>query len=405
MMFVIIRTMEMKIDRLFLMVAFLGLSCCVFADEAKPAENAAQEKKTEAVQAEADKFDLLEAIGLLRSNSVVLEVGDKKLAWLDVYPFISPVLRNNQKESDRSRTEKIIHDFFQSVAARGLLLSEAESMGITVNDEERKEFEADLEKNLEGNDRGMTKEKFIASFNKKGSNMASLSFDDVLKLIKLDKIKFGDVAISDHELALYIRYLQAMNDAIKQKNDETKKHFASLLNIPDINTDDGFMNVAREYSEGRESDNGGVLDYDFTREDLAEINDLKSFDWKVGETTPVFETENDLRIMRILAAIPPEKKGEPEKYRVAQILHGKIALMDVKNKDAIRAEMLSKKKKKAIDDFVVALQSKFKVSSCLFPNGIWESEEQKQSTERTAKQGDIDKESKNEPQKQPENKK
>ena len=362
----------------------IGLNVCTAAEDAKaaPAPQPKSDAKVAPAEEKDDSFDLFEAIGLLNGNSIVLEVGDKKVAWRDVHPMVSRILKANKKESDRPTTEKRIHEFFQSMASRGLLLNEAEAMNITVTDEERKAFEEDLERNLAGNDRGMTKEKYIASFNKNGSNMANLSFDDVLKLIKLDKIKFGNVAITDLELAAYIRYRNAMNEAIKQKNAETRKAFESLMTMEGINTDDGFMKLARAYSEGRESENGGVLNYDFTRADLAEINDLKSFDWKVGETTPVLETEYDLRIMRILAAIPPEKDGEPEKYRVAQILHGKIALMDNSNKEALKAEMLTKKKKKAIDDFVLALQNKYKVTSRLFPDGLWPQEEPQKNNKR-----------------------
>ena len=394
----------MKHIYMALAVFMLGVNVCVAAEDAKAAEKMAPAQSSAPAQEDDEQFDLFEAIGLLRGSSVVLEVGDKKVTWRDVHPMLSPILKANQKESDRPRTEKLIRNFFQSMASRGLLLNEAESMNITVSDEERKAFEADLEKNLEGNDRGMTKEKYIASFNTKGSNMANLSFNDVLKLIKLDKIKFGAIEITDQELAAYIRYRAAMNEAIKQKNAETRKAFDSLLAMDGINTDDGFKKIARAYSEGRESENGGVLNYDFTRADLAEINDLKSFDWKVGETMPVFETEHDLRIMRILAAIPPEKEGEPEKYRVAQILHGKIALMDVKDKDALKAEMLTKKKKKAIDDFVQALQAKYKVTSRLFPGGIWQKEEERKSTRRAPERVNLNEALKEKSAKTPEKK-
>jgi hypothetical protein len=49
--------------------------------------------------------------------------------------------------------------------------------------------------------------------------------------------------------------------------------------------------------------------------------------------------------------------------------------MDNSDKEALKAEMLTKKKKKAIDDFVIALQSKYKVTSRLFPDGLWPKEE------------------------------
>ncbi len=374
----------------FVLAAVLGLNYCAFGDganaAAQPQKTAAETKEApqgkKADAAQEEQFDLLEAIGLLRGNSVVLEVGDKKLTWRDAHPSLSRILKANQKENDAATAEKRIRDVFQAITSRGLLLCEAEAMNVTVSDEERKAFEADLEKNLEGNDRGMTKEKFIASFNKNGSNMANLSYDDVLRLMKLDKIKFGNITISDKELAFYIRYRKAVNELYKQKNDETKKAFSTLLDMPGINTDEGFQKIAREYSEGMESENGGILNYDFTREDLAEVNDLKSFDWKVGETTPVLETENDLRIMRILSVLPKQKEGDPEKFRVAQILHGKIPLMDVDNKEAITAEMLTKKKKKAIDDFVQELQAKYKVASRLFPDGIWLKEEEQKTPKR-----------------------
>lgn len=331
------------------------------ADEA-PAENDA-----------AEEYDIIEAIGLLRKNSVVLEVGDMKAQWSEVHPMFAKLLKDlGNKRVEESKAVERIRSVFQSIATRGILLQEANAMKIEVTDEDRKAFEEDLEKNLEGNDRGMTKEKFIASFAKDKSTMVRLTYEDALKLMKLDKVKFGDLTVPDVEVDMYIRYRKAMNEVINQRNAETRKLFATLKDEKGIDDDEGFMELARKYSEGRESDNGGILNYDFTREDLADINDLKEFTWNVGETTPMFETATDFRIMRMMAVVPQDDKNAPEKYRVAQILHGKIPIQQVDDREALREEMLPKKKKQAIDDYVKSLEKKYKVNSRLFPKGLWD---------------------------------
>ena len=79
---------------------------------------------------------------------------------------------------------------------------------------------------------------------------------------------------------------------------------------------------AKEVSEGTESARGGELDYDFDRDELAQALELPSFDWKVGETTPLLESSSSYRIMRVLRELPAEKEGIKPKIRVAQILIG-----------------------------------------------------------------------------------
>ena len=53
-----------------------------------------------------------------------------------------------------------------------------------------------------------------------------------------------------------------------------------LAQDPDLQTNEGFKKLAKEYSEGVEAEWGGDLKYDFTHEELAEVNEIKEFNWK-----------------------------------------------------------------------------------------------------------------------------
>ena len=101
--------------------------------------------------------------------------------------------------------------------------------------------------------------------------------------------------------------IKPVSTNIEKQNNIRREQVKALRQDPEITTAEGFAKCAKEYSEGVEGDKGGELDYDFTREELADNLDLKSFDWKVGETTPLLESSSSYRIMRVLRELPVEK--------------------------------------------------------------------------------------------------
>lgn len=338
-------------------------------DSAPPAAKAA--KKTPKKAPQETSVDLSAAFMFMQPDTVVLSAGDLKLTWKEFKPTAMRLMPKGKAQVDNNTLARQIRLLFQNMATRGLLLQEARSMNIEVSEEEKISYEAELEKSLKGNSQGLTKEKYIRSMNKKSSTLQKLSYPDTLKLIKLDKIKFDKIELKQDELDFYLSYMKTVNQSLAAKNDNMRKNIQSLFKDPTINTDKGFAELAKEFSEGTEATWGGELQMDFTRQELADVNEMKSFDYKVGETTPLIETSTAFRIMRVLRTVPQEDNNAPEKIRVAQMLFTKLQMEDLSKLDEIKLELTAKKKKQAIQDFAIELTKKYPVSSPLFPEGLW----------------------------------
>jgi len=397
----------MKRVKSFLIIAVLvaGLASSLSAEEGGPAATqekkaadggaaAKQEKKASAKQAKAPKKDddvpdYATMMAFLKPSTVVLKVGELSLTWKEISPNLRS-LASKQKDGKKMDPKKLAGELrrrVQRMAKVGLFLQEARARKIEVSKEERERYLSDMVAKLKQSGKNITKENYLGKFKKTGeSTMAQLTLDDTLRMVKLEEQLFGDVDLTEQEYGAYINYLKAVNESINKENKKRKAQVQTLLDDPLIKTDEGFATLAKEYSEGKESSKGGELDYDFTREELAEVNDLKSFDWQVGDVTPVLETEFSFRIMRVLRVSVPAKDGQPEKYRMAQLLFAKLANEDG-SREGVKAKVLPLKKKKLLDDYAMELTTKYPVTCVLFPEGLWTKEEEKAEGTRPAANG------------------
>lgn len=346
-----------------------GIKATVEPDKtaAKPAE-------------EQNDIPLSTVLMMMKPGTVVLNAGKLKATWKDIYPFVKRYLvKENKiagKESNPEEEETLLRANlrmrFQEIAQRAILLQEAEEAGIAVTDEERAAYEKELEEGLAGNNEGLTKDDVIAAIKSNAGGYLYPSYDETLKIQKFTKEKFKNLSVTKEEIQTYIMYKGAVNRALAKNNDNTREGINSLLQRPEINTDEGFAALAKEFSDGVEASWGGELKVDFTREELADINSIKSFTWNEGENTPVIETETAFRIMRVLKVNPPQGDQKEETLHVAQILNAKIAVENLEDKETIRKMLTTKKFKRTLDAFVQSQKEKYKLSSILFPEGIWE---------------------------------
>lgn len=323
---------------------------------------------------EPSKLPLI--IATLTPDTTVLTVGDYKLTWKEISKNINEMMLKNPPnvEDKAQQLEKQLKQYLKTFAQRGLFLLEANQQGITVTDAERLKYEAELEEGLKKSEAKITKEDVLASFAKGQSTLAKLSYEDTLKILKLDKIKFENLTVSDEEIAQYATVVQALNNSFKVRNEEKRKLAEDLLTREEIRTDEGFAELAKEFSDGKDAPDGGLLDYDFTREELAELNGLKEFNYQPGETTPVFDVGHGFRIMRVLKEVPPKEEGQPVKYRLAQMLFGKIQMQPT-DAETLRAKLAPMKHKKAIADYAMELSRKYPVKTIFFSSGLWQTEQ------------------------------
>lgn len=315
--------------------------------------------------------DIASMMMFLKPNSVVMKVGAMNVTWSEIQSWIHVQQQNAQRNNQTlapKEMQKAIRGYLIQLASRGLFLQEAKALGLTVTEENRKDYEHELERILKL--RKQNKEEYMRRFDVPVSKLSRLSLDDTLLIIKLDKEKFKDLDLTEQEKAVCRQYLNTINNNIDKQNEQRRQAIEKLAEAPEMKTDDGFAKNAKEFSEGSESARGGELDYDFDRDELAKALEFPSFDWKVGETTPLLESSTCYRIMRVLREIPAEKEGDKPKIRVAQILVGKLATQPTDDK-SLRVKFLPNKKKNMLAAYAQELSAKYPVSTVFFPNGLW----------------------------------
>ena len=318
---------------------------------------AAQEKAQpdSSMNKEEQGVDIAALAMFLKPTSAVLRVGTMEVTWKELQPWFKQLQAKSQQtpqDVSQEDMQKALRNHLVQLASRGLFLQEAKAMKLVVTEDDRKNYEAELASLLKA--RGQSKTEYMRSFSPVTSTLSRLTFDDTLLLIKLDKY-----------------YLTSLNANIEKQNDARRDQVEALRKEPEITTAEGFAKLAKAYSEGVEGDNGGELNYDFTRQELADNLDLEKFEWTVGETTPLLETDSCYRIIRVLRDVPPAKEGEPPRLRIAQILFAKLATEPTTD-EYIRMKYLPNKKRAVLSDYAAKLSRKYPVSSVFFPNGLFD---------------------------------
>lgn len=315
--------------------------------------------------------DISAAMMFLKPDSVVLQVGSMDVKWRELQPWIKFQQQNAQRNNrilENKDLLKLLRAYLIQLASRGLYLQEAKALGLTVTEQNKKDYEHELEQILKL--RKQNKEEYMRRFDVPVSRLNRLSLDDTLLIIKLDKEKFNDLDLTDKEKEICRQYLNTINNNIQKQNEQRRQNITKLAEDPELKTNEGFAKNAKEFSEGTESARGGELDYDFDRDELAQALELPSFDWLVGDTTPMLESSSCFRVMRVLREIPAEKEGEKPKIRVAQILMGKLAL-EPTDDEHLRVKFLPNKKKNVLAAYAQDLSKKYPVTTVFFPNGLW----------------------------------
>ncbi len=324
--------------------------------------------------------ELRATIAKLQPDSVVLEIDGKTATWRELYPHVQTFadrLLSGVRSAQASPLESI-RTTMQKLGSRRMFALEAAKMGLHPSSEERKSIEEEIAGNLRAQQSTQirTLRQYKNSLDMQPPNLLNVTYEEMMSIMALNRKLFSTLSPTEQEIDLYIRYKKSVASAIDGLNLQRRDFMKELAQDPELKTEEGFAKLAKEYSEGVEAAWGGELRYDFTREELADVNDMKEFNWKVGELTPMLETATAYRIMKVLRSIPPEKAGEPEKLRVAQILCGKIGDSEnLDNREAIRKQLIPLKQKAAIDEHVYKMSLDYAVKTPLFPEGLWKKPE------------------------------
>lgn len=317
--------------------------------------------------------DLAMMMAFMKPNTVVMQVGAMALTWQELQPLVKQLTQQNAGEQ-ASDPVPLLRTLMQRIALRGLYLQEANARDIRLTEEQRKANDELLEQALRDNPKELSKDDVKKSFATNQSSLLVLTEEDAQRVVTLGNQLMANLSVSEEEITMQLRAGKAIREAMAKQNDVIRAYVRELLKEADSQTDEGFARIAREHSEGVEARNGGVLNYAFLPGELAETNHLERFDLKPGQTSGLLETPTAFRVMRVLATIPPNKDGEPERLRVAQWLFRKMPVDPENSRDEARAQILLAKQKKAVTNIGKALQEKYPVSCIFFPNGLWTEE-------------------------------
>lgn len=318
----------------------------------------------------AEEPDLAMLMAFMKPTTVVIQVGSMSLQWHELQPLIRQFIDPNQNKSSEE-SSKILRTLMQRIALRGLYLHEANARNIQVSEEQRRANEQQLEQGLQGNSRGATTEDVKKALAAGKSTLLSLSEEDAQRVVTLGNQLLAEITITDGEVDQQLLAMKAVRDSMQKQNESIKQFALGLLQKPEALTDQGFAYLAKEYSDGVEAKQGGVLNYDFTRSELATVNHIEQFELQVGQTSPLYETPTAFRVMRVLSRVAPEKEGDAEKLRAAQWLFRKMPVADEKSRDDLRAQLLVSKQKNAVAAIGQSLAKKYPVSCVFFPGGLW----------------------------------
>ena len=316
-----------------------------------------QDKKAEAAQATEIVTDenapetTPGGMALLKSGDVAFAIDDFEVTWQELYTFL---LQNGLKISritlegertptptdagegaklmlppDEERAMKLTGRLIRNL----LLLDEAHRQGQDATDEDIVEYTKRLASTYPGDIN-----EYLRRFPEKTDDKLAMTRRAMFTLAKFTDSLLEGLEVPEEAVDLEINKLKSENKIYTDMTAQARMTFQELSVDPRINTDEGFAEMAREYSEGREANNGGVINQLATREQIAEANDGQPFTTPVGQTSPMIETETAFRYIRVLASVPGQD-GQPERLRIAQILYPKLYIRPLPSRDDVREQL------------------------------------------------------------------
>ncbi len=379
-------------NKLFSISVFVlcSLLLCVSCDNKEQAAGKAETAQaTETVAAEDAPEMTPAGMALLKSGDVAFAIDDFEVTWQELYTFL---LQNGLKISritlegertptptdagegaklmlppDEERAMKLTGRLIRNL----VLLDEAHRQGKDATDEDIAEYT----KRLAGTYPGDINE-YLRRFPEKTDDKLTMTRRAMFTLAKFTDSLLDGLEVPEEAIDLEINKLKSENKIYTDMTAQARMTFQELSLDPRINTDEGFAEMAREYSEGREANNGGVINQLATREQIAEANDGQPFATPVGQTSPMIETETAFRYIRVLAGVPGQD-GQPERLRIAQILYPKLYIRPLPSRDDVKEQLKYKLSESNINFITEQMLAQRTFRCPLFP-----AMEKKQAEER-----------------------
>ena len=326
----------------------------------------------------SDKPQRQTIMAKLSPGDVALSVYGEDLTWAELQDYMKRDGVPLEKRADGTFMPAPIQSYVQRMSKNAVALHIAKEQGYVLSDAERAYYLDGIKKPLKENNVSDAEiEKILARYPKEGKGLFNPSLEDVLMIAKLQTKLVENVKVTDEEVEEELNRIKAGNIAVEAFNKQMRKTLAELLAKPEAKTDQGFANLAKEYSEGKEAEDGGVIEGDFPRSFVAAACEIDEFELKAGETSGILESGTAFRALRVLKVLPPKKEGGEERVQIAQIILPKYPVNDELPTEKLREKLLPTKKMKTMEDFVMAQMSKARFSCPLFPQGLMEDKKEK----------------------------
>ena len=306
----------------------------------------------------------------LADGDVALSMYGEDLTWGKLQELMKRDGVPLEKGADGSLMPAPIRAYVQQMAKNAVVLHAAKEQGYVLSDAERAYYLDGIKNTLKENMPDDEVEKVLARYPKEGKGLFNPSIEDLLLIAKLNSKIVENIKVTETEIEEEANRIKAGNVAVEAFNKQMRKTMKEILEKPEVKTDAGFANLAKEYSEGKEAENGGVIEGEFPRSFVAAACELDEFELKAGETSGVLESETAFRALRVLKVLPPKKEGGEERVQIAQIILPKYPENEEVPVEKLREKMLPPKKQKVMEDFVMAQMATARFACPLFPQGV-----------------------------------
>ena len=311
------------------------------------------------------------AMAQLAPSDIALSVNDETMTWGEVLALL-PEETKAKLTDDRDRAALTIRNYLRQVVRRGCLKQEALRHGYTLTKEERAKYVADLKMSLESRGTGQSVDDYLRQFiQEQGDVWYKMNVNDLMMVAKLNEEVTKDVVVTPEDIAQEREELKKRDEMSERKNSDLRQLFDKLTNDARIETDKWFKEVAKEYSDGTEAKNGGIISDYFSRAELAQALNMPSFDLIKGENTDVLENDDAIHIIRVFDVLPPDHEGGLERLKIGQIVFKKEELLAGVSDEIISNAVLMNKRNIAFNQYADKLVKDAKISCPLFPDGLF----------------------------------
>ena len=314
----------------------------------------------------------------LADGDVALSMYGEDLTWGKLQELMKRDGVPLEKGADGSLMPAPIRAYVQQMAKNAVVLHAAKEQGYVLSDAERAYYLDGIKNTLKENMPDDEVEKVLARYPKEGKGLFNPSIEDLLLIAKLNSKIVENIKVTETEIEEEANRIKAGNVAVEAFNKQMRQTMKEILARPESNTDAGFADLAREHSEGREAEEGGVLIGEYPRSFVAAACELDEFTLKEGETSGLLESGTAFRALRVLKVLPPKHEGGDERVRIAQIILTKYPINEELPPEKIKESLLVSKKKDTLEAYAMRQMAASRFSCPLFPRGMM-SEEKKEN--------------------------